>query len=111
MELELYNKHKELIDKIILIRLSGKIILIDNKIYVKIGEQIFENNSNICRRYFHDFNQILPIIDSDDYYFKILSNSFTCMILNPMDVYYYYNIKKLKEDNNKMKELLKTHID
>ena len=31
-------------------------------------------------------------------------------ILNPMDLY-YYNIKKLKEENNKIKELLKFKND
>ncbi len=70
MKLELYYKHKELIDKIISSKLSGKIMLIDNELYVKMDDRI----------------------------------------LNPMDLY-YYNIKKLKEENNKIKELLKFKND
>jgi len=112
MKLELYYKHKELIDNIISSRLRGKIMLIDNELYVKMDDRIFKYNEHKSARYiFQDLNNILTIIDDDDFYFKILTGNLPCGVLNPMDLYYYYNIKKLKEENNKIKELLKLKND
>lgn len=111
MKLELYYKHKELIDKIISSKLRGKIMLIDNELYVKIDNRIFKYDERPAKPFFQDLNNILTIIDDDDFYFKILTGNLPCGVLNPMDLYYYYNIKKLKEENNKIKELLKFKND
>ncbi len=111
MKLELYYKHKELIDNIISVRLRGKIMLIDNELYVKMDNCIFKYDERPAKQFFQDLNNILTIIDDDDFYFKILTGNILCGILNPMDLYYYYNIKKLKEENNKIKELLKFKND
>jgi hypothetical protein len=112
MKPELYYKHKELIDNIISVRLRGKIMLIDNELYVKMDNRIFKYNEHKSARYiFQDLNNILTIIDDDDFYFKMSIGFAHCSVLNPMDLYYYYNIKKLKEENNKIKELLKNKTD
>jgi hypothetical protein len=107
MELQLYYKYKELIDNIFLSKLKGKIMLIDNKMYIKIDERIYENDCKMCYSLFNDLNIILPIIEDDDFYFKIHNAP---LRMNPMDLYYYYNIKKLKEENKQMKDLLKNIV-
>jgi hypothetical protein len=111
MKPELYYKHKELIDNIISSKLRGKIMLIDNELYVKIDNNIYKYNERPGKIIFQDLNKILTIIDDDDFYFKILTGNLPCGVLNPIELYYYYNIKKLKEENNKIKELLKFKND
>ena len=96
MKIELYYKHKELIDNIILIRLQGTIMLVDNELYAKIGSHILKYDQKPAKKFFQDLNNILKIIDDDDFYFKIVTGNIICGVLNPIELYFYYTIKKIK---------------
>ena len=115
MKPELYYKHKEFIDTIISTKLgiaNTNIVIINNEIYIKLRDNFIKHDSSPAHQWFKYFDTVFSMIDDDDFYIKIISGNIPGLcLLNPMDIYYYYNIKKLKDENNKIKELLKNKID
>ncbi len=112
MDLEIYYKYKEFIDKIILGTLNGSIKIIENIIYFK-----YENDSTLypcshkhCNTILTELNVLFKNIEDEDFYFKLLSRKINYRMINPMDIYYTYTIKKLIKENKELKEIIKKNV-
>ncbi len=111
MDLDIYYKYKEFIDKILSARRYGSIKIIDNIIYLAKGSNIYKQGDRYYCEILYELNIIFKNIEDDDFYFKVLNNEITNgLILNPMDIYNYYNIQKLNKENKELKETMKNII-
>jgi hypothetical protein len=99
---DLYYKYQELVDVIVLTNLLASVVILNNELYYKKinTDNYYKFNND---RIFQELNFIIDNIEDENFYYNLMTGKIIPPggpgILQYKDIYFAYNIKKLKQEN------------